>query len=116
MAAQGYDNIEWSISEIKDVIYTILCQQYNRISVIFFHLHTTIIKMFQRSCLPLLLLSMVLLNGCADVRPWERGTLAKSHMALQPYPVQAAFREHIYGSRESASGGSASSGGGCGCY
>jgi hypothetical protein len=38
-------------------------------------------------------------------------------MALQPFPSQAAFREHIYGSRESASGGTASAGGGgCGCY
>ena len=55
--------------------------------------------------------------GCADVQPWERGTLAKPHMAIQPFPIQAGFREHIYGSRESASGGSASSGGGgCGCY
>lgn len=58
-----------------------------------------------------------LLAGCADVQPWERGTLAKPHMALQPFPSQAAFREHIYGSRESASGGTASAGGGgCGCY
>ena len=55
--------------------------------------------------------------GCAEVKPWERGNLAKPHMSLQPFPVQAAFREHIYGSRESASGGSASAGGGgCGCY
>ena len=60
---------------------------------------------------------LVLLEGCAPVQPWERGNLAKPHMALQPFPIQAAFREHIYGSRESASGGSASSGGGgCGCY
>ena len=58
-----------------------------------------------------------LLAGCAEVKPWERGNLAKSHMSLQPFPVQAAFRDHIYGSRESASGGSASAGGGgCGCY
>lgn len=57
------------------------------------------------------------LAGCAEVKPWERGTLAKSHMSLQPFPVQAGLREHIYGSRESASGGSASAGGGgCGCY
>ena len=57
------------------------------------------------------------LTGCAEVRPWERGNLAKPHMSSQPFPVQAAFREHIYGSREAASGGTASSGGGgCGCY
>jgi hypothetical protein len=71
-------------------------------------------------CAPKTLIAISLaaaLTGCADVQPWERGTLAKSHMATQPFPIQAAFREHIYGSRESASGGSASSGGGgCGCY
>ncbi|MFM8443997.1 MAG: DUF4266 domain-containing protein [Methylococcus sp.] len=65
----------------------------------------------------LMLLSLPLLSACAPVQPWERGNLAKPHMALQPFPLQAAFREHIYGARESASGGSASSGGGgCGCY
>jgi hypothetical protein len=56
------------------------------------------------------------LAGCAEISPWERGNLAKPQMALQPQPLQAAFREHVYGSREAASGGSASSGGGCGCY
>ncbi len=55
--------------------------------------------------------------ACSPVQPWERGNLAKPHMAMEPFPIQGAFREHIYGSRESASGGSASSGGGgCGCY
>jgi hypothetical protein len=63
------------------------------------------------------MLLSVTLSACAPVQPWERGNLAKPHMAMQPFPIQAAFREHIYGSRESASGGSASSGGGgCGCY
>lgn len=75
-----------------------------------------------KPCLrPFLLLATGLMagmaSGCADVKPWERGTLAKPHMAIQPFPVSAALREHIYGSRESASGGSASAGGGgCGCY
>lgn len=59
----------------------------------------------------------VMVSACAPVQPWERGNLAKPHMAMDPFPIQAAFREHIYGSRESASGGSAASGGGgCGCY
>ncbi|MEN9680899.1 MAG: hypothetical protein RLZZ627_792 [Pseudomonadota bacterium] len=55
--------------------------------------------------------------GCESVKPWQRGTLAKSHMAPQPFGSQAEFREHIYGSRESAGGSTASTGGGgCGCY
>lgn len=58
----------------------------------------------------------LLLAGCAPVQPWERGHLAKPQMALEPHPTQEVFREHIHGGREAASGGSASSGGGCGCY
>lgn len=56
------------------------------------------------------------LTGCAAVAPWERGHLAKPQMALDPYPAESALREHIYGGREAASGGTAASGGGCGCY
>lgn len=54
--------------------------------------------------------------GCAEVAPWQRGNLAKPHMALNPYPMQGAARAHIYGSREAAAGGGAGEGGGCGCY
>ncbi len=53
--------------------------------------------------------------GCATVEPWERGTLAKPHMALQPNPKSASMRTHTYVSREAASGGDATEGGGCGC-
>ena len=56
------------------------------------------------------------LSGCTAVQPWERGNLAKEHMALDPYPEQSMYREHIYGSREGSSGGSSAKGGGCGCY
>lgn len=64
-----------------------------------------------------IVLILILLQGCADVQPWERGTLAKPHMAMEPFPIQMANRAHIYGSREAGSGGSVSSGGGgCGCY
>jgi len=55
-------------------------------------------------------------SGCAPVAPWERGNLAKPHMALDPYPLQSGFRAHSYGSREAASGSSSTGGGGCGCY
>ena len=56
------------------------------------------------------------LAGCAAVAPWERSHLAKPQMALDPYPTQTTFREHIYRGREAAGGGSSASGGGCGCY
>lgn len=64
---------------------------------------------------PLIVLLMAS-SGCSPVAPWERGTLAKPQMALDPYPLQSAIRAHNYGSREAASGSSSASGGGCGCY
>lgn len=57
-----------------------------------------------------------IISACATVQPWERGILAKEHMALDPYPLQSMSREHNYGSREGSSGGGAAIGGGCGCY
>jgi hypothetical protein len=54
--------------------------------------------------------------GCTHVEPWERGRLAKPHMALEPHPLQRALRSHTYSSREAASGGEAGKGAGCGCY
>lgn len=64
----------------------------------------------------MLVFAYLCLSACQAVTPWQRGILAKPSMALEPHPYQSAFREHIYGSRESASGGSAAKGGGCGCY
>lgn len=55
-------------------------------------------------------------TGCSTVAPWQRGHLAKAHMALEPYPEERAWRGHIYGSREAAAGSEATGGGGCGCY
>ena len=73
--------------------------------------------MLKVSAILLIVGLQALVSGCSSVQPWERGTLAKPHMALQPFPSQTALREHIYGSRESASGSTASAGGGgCGCY
>ncbi len=58
------------------------------------------------------------LAGCAEVSPWERGYLAKPHVALEPDPAQAMLRVHAYRSREAAAGwGEATgAGAGCGCY
>jgi len=66
--------------------------------------------------LPLIVLS-ICLPACTAVAPWERGTLAKAQMALNPEPMQSTMRAHNYGSREAASGSSSGAGGGgCGCY
>ena len=55
------------------------------------------------------------LLGCSSVQPWERGTLAKPEMALDPYPLQSAIRTHNYTSREAGASVTAGQGGGCGC-
>jgi len=64
----------------------------------------------------LILLSLVL-GGCSNlgVKPWERGTLARADMELDSTPMQTAFDEHIYFSKEASSGGRGFAGGGCGC-
>jgi hypothetical protein len=58
------------------------------------------------------------LMGCitvAPVQPWEKGNLAKPEMTFDSDPLDKGFKEHIYSSKESASGGSGVGGGGCGC-
>lgn len=58
----------------------------------------------------------VLNSGCAiDLKPWQRGTLAKNHMAVEPDGLQRIIREQVVTSKESASGGYSVVGGGCGC-
>ena len=66
---------------------------------------------------PILIILALLLGGCSNlgVKPWERGTLARADMALDSEPMQTAFDEHIYFSKEASSGGRGFAGGGCGC-
>lgn len=62
------------------------------------------------------LLACALLPGCASVQPWERGVLARPHMALDPLPLRSSLRAHVQGSREAVPPAVAADGGGCGCY
>ena len=57
------------------------------------------------------------LGGCAlaPPQPWERGLLAKPEMTMGADPLDQRFVQHIYGSKENASGGYGVGGGGCGC-
>jgi hypothetical protein len=55
------------------------------------------------------------LTGCASVKPWQRGFLADPIMQPDRDPMQAAQLDHVYFSREAASGGRTVGGGGCGC-
>jgi hypothetical protein len=54
-------------------------------------------------------------SGCTHVNPWERGTLADYTMRADRDPLATAFSEHMWFSREAASGGRGVGGGGCGC-
>jgi hypothetical protein len=59
------------------------------------------------------------LAGCAPVQPWEKGKLARPEMGFGASPLEtgleARYGEHVYTSREAASGGTGVGGGGCGC-
>lgn len=56
-----------------------------------------------------------LLQGCADVPVYKRGTLAKPEMGWSPDPMEAAIQKHVYFAKEASSGGAEAAGGGCGC-
>ncbi|MBI3878575.1 MAG: DUF4266 domain-containing protein [Verrucomicrobia bacterium] len=53
--------------------------------------------------------------GCADVKPWQRGTLAEYTMRPDRDPLGLMFFEHTWFSREAVTGGRGVGGGGCGC-
>ena len=57
----------------------------------------------------------VALAACAPVRPWERGTLARTEMQFDPNPLQTGLYDQVYESKEAASGGTKTAGAGCGC-
>lgn len=60
----------------------------------------------------------MLLSGCATMqppKPWEKGQLARPEMQFDADPMSARLSDHIYTSKEAASGGYGVGGGGCGC-
>jgi hypothetical protein len=67
----------------------------------------------------LFLLTVTLaMTGCATLQPpqpWEKGDLAKASMQIDPDPLQTTLEQHIYTSKEAATGGYGVGGGGCGC-
>ncbi len=59
-------------------------------------------------------------SGCASarfvrVKPWQRATLADYTMRPDRDPLNTAMSEHVYFSRETATGGRGVGGSGCGC-
>jgi Domain of unknown function (DUF4266) len=66
----------------------------------------------------LLLVLMLALSGCASVeppKPWEKDRLARPEMQFDADPLAAKQTQHIYDSKEAATGGYGVGGGGCGC-
>ena len=59
--------------------------------------------------------ALLLLSGCANVKPWQRGTLSDYTMRPDRDPLGVMLSEHVWFSRESAFGGHGVGGGGCGC-
>lgn len=63
----------------------------------------------------LCVVTMTLLAGCVRAQPWQRERLAKPIMRLDPDPEEAVLEQHFLQSREGATGGYGTAGGGCGC-
>jgi len=62
------------------------------------------------------LLALVL-GSCSspNVKPWERGNLAKPAMTFGSDSMIDAVDDHVYFSKEGTSGGRSFGAGGCGC-
>ena len=72
----------------------------------------------------LMTLCVISVSGCGtsgaiftldEVKPWERGTLAREDMQLVTDAMDQSVDDHIYFSKEASRGGSGIQGGGCGC-
>jgi hypothetical protein len=71
-----------------------------------------------RHPLEMLLALTLTLTGCATLqapKPWEKDRLARPEMQFDADPLDAKLTQHIYDSKESATGGNGVGGGGCGC-
>ncbi len=63
----------------------------------------------------LFLFLLCLLSACTQVKPWQKGNFTKSHMAFEPDPLESQFLQHVFESKEAASGGYGVASVGCGC-
>lgn len=62
-----------------------------------------------------LMLLAAWLSGCVHVAPYEREDLSRPGMDIERESSETSFEAHVYDSREGATGGAGSTGGGCGC-
>lgn len=77
-------------------------------------------KIFRLALFSLAAVVALLSTGCTNtnlvrVKPWERAALADYTMNPGRDPLATAMAEHVYFSRETATGGRGVGGSGCGC-
>lgn len=65
--------------------------------------------------LTLLILFSISSAACVRVAPYQREHLSDPTMDTGHERAETQFRAHVHDSREGATGGYGSSGGGCGC-
>ena len=66
----------------------------------------------------LLLAILSTVSACGSIKTvqaWEKGQLARQDMKFDGDRLDARYVDHIYFSKEAASGGTGVGGGGCGC-
>lgn len=62
-----------------------------------------------------LALACAVLSGCLTVPAYRREHLSRPAMDFAQEDGETSFRAHVHDSREGATGGHGSTGGGCGC-
>jgi hypothetical protein len=62
-----------------------------------------------------LVIACVAMAGCVTVPAYRRELLSRPAMNFAQEDGETAFRAHVHDSREGATGGHGSTGGGCGC-
>jgi len=70
---------------------------------------------FKRLIILCALLLSAALAGCANVKPYERGHLAKPEMQFDADFSVTKLSQQMYAAKEASSGGYTTGGGGCGC-
>lgn len=65
--------------------------------------------------LPMLLLTVACLDGCAVVKAYQREKLADPIMERQDHFAKQSLEQKFFNTREGSIGGAGGIGGGCGC-
>lgn len=68
-----------------------------------------------RAGVAVFVMSAIVMSGCVTVAPYQREHLSRAAMDFGREDSETAFRAHVHDSREGATGGHGSTGGGCGC-